>query len=227
MTLPLRQRNGRASADCFAAHPKIPMLPLKASARRSQMDSDQHHHPARLVKACVNGMDWLFGPSARPISPPGEDTRAFSTPSSNQIRHAAMLPRSRDNARKAVLSLPSREASVTDARHFTAHLLRHWGIAEDERQSAVLVASELAANAAQHGHADMALLLILDEDVLELAFADSGATVAHQEAHADLPPDEHGHGMAIVKHLALWVDVHDSRQGRKVRVGLRVQCPLS
>ncbi|MCX4826289.1 ATP-binding protein [Streptomyces sp. NBC_01142] len=134
-------------------------------------------------------------------------------PTSASLRHTA---------RQAVLTLPSQEVSVPVSRHFTDDLLVRWGVAEDERDSAMLVVDELVANAVQHGHADMTLLLVLDEDMLLIAVADSGPAVAKQAPRADIAPDEHGRGTGIVEFLALWTEIHDSDEGRRVRVGLRV-----
>ncbi|MHA5055140.1 hypothetical protein [Streptomyces sp. SD15] len=47
----------------------------------------------------------------------------------------------------AVLTLPSQDVSVAALRHFTDDLLRHWGITEDDRDSAVLIVDDPAANA--------------------------------------------------------------------------------
>lgn len=124
--------------------------------------------------------------------------------------------------RQAVLTLPSHEASVPVSRHFADDLLGRWGVGEDERDSAVLIVDELAANAVQHGHAEMTLLLALDEDELLIALTDSGAVVVHPHPRSELADDEHGRGAGIVEFLALWTETHDSEDGREVRVGMQV-----
>ncbi|MEV0374878.1 ATP-binding protein [Streptomyces sp. NPDC050636] len=113
---------------------------------------------------------------------------------------------------------------MSATRHFTADLLRRWGIGEDERDSAVLIVAELAANAAQHGRADMTLLLALDHGMLQITVTDSGRPVPHRR-RADADPDEHGRGTGIIELLAQWTEVHQSEYGRQVRAGLRVADP--
>ncbi|CAM5579859.1 ATP-binding protein [Streptomyces griseomycini] len=125
-------------------------------------------------------------------------------------------------AHQAVLTLPSREVSVPGSRRFTDDQLRRWGIAEDERDSAVLVVDELAANAVQHGHADLTVCLALEENLLVITVTDSGPEVTHEDPRSQMPADEHGRGTWIVEFLALWTEIHDSDEGRQARVGLHV-----
>ncbi|UKY54170.1 ATP-binding protein [Streptomyces inhibens] len=131
----------------------------------------------------------------------------------------------RSTPHQTLIALPSEDARVSSARRFTADMLRRWGIAEDTRDSAVLIVSELVSNAARHGHADTTLFLTLNDCMLQIAVADSGAPVAHQHAHADSDPDEHGRGTGIVEFLAQWIEIHHSESGRQVHVGLRVADP--
>ncbi|MFJ9822411.1 ATP-binding protein [Streptomyces sp. NPDC101151] len=121
-----------------------------------------------------------------------------------------------------ILTLPSQEVHVATVRHFTDDLLGHWGIHQDDRDSAVLIVDELAANAVQHGHADMTLTLALDHNVLVISLTDWGTTVDHPHPHAGLASDEHGRGTGIIEFLALWTKTHHCSRGRQVRVGLRV-----
>src|SRR5690348_15103944 len=69
---------------------------------------------------------------------------------------------SRSCRRQAMLTLPAQEAHVSAARHLTSDLLRCWHVPENERDSAVLIVDELAANAARYGRERMTLLLVLD-----------------------------------------------------------------
>jgi anti-sigma regulatory factor (Ser/Thr protein kinase) len=125
-------------------------------------------------------------------------------------------------AHQAVLTFPSQEVSVPGSRHFTEDQLRRWGVAEDERDSAVLVVDELAANAVQHGHADLTVSLALEENLLVITVTDSGPEVTHEDPRSEMPADEHGRGTWIVEFLALWTEIHDSDEGRQARVGIHV-----
>ncbi|WP_354645339.1 ATP-binding protein [Kitasatospora camelliae] len=131
------------------------------------------------------------------------------------LNAAAMLSRPR---RLAVLALPAQETNVSIARHFTAGQLEHWGVPEEDRDSAVLIVDELAANAARYGHEDMTLLLALDHDTLHIVVTDSGTAVEHPEN--DIAPDEHGRGTGIVEFLAQSTEVHQNTDGREVRADL-------
>ncbi|MFI5476976.1 ATP-binding protein [Streptomyces cacaoi] len=125
-------------------------------------------------------------------------------------------------AHQAVLTLSCQELSVPASRHFADDHLRSWGIAEDDRESAVLVVDELAANAVQHGRADLTVLLAVDENLLIITVTDSGPEVTHEDPRSEMPADEHGRGAGIVEFLALWTEIHDSDEGRQVRAGLYV-----
>jgi hypothetical protein len=92
--------------------------------------------------------------------------------------------------RQALRTLP---AHVSAARHFAADLLETWSVPTSERDSAVLIVDELAANAAQYGHERMTLLLALDHDTLHI----------------------------VVQYLAQSTEVHQTRSGREVRACLR------
>ena len=117
--------------------------------------------------------------------------------------------------RQALRTLPAQEAHVSAARHFAADLLETWSVPTSERDSAVLIVDELAANAAQYGHERMTLLLALDHDTLHIV----GAAV--ERHRPDIAPDEHGRGNGIVQYLAQSTEVHQTRSGREVRACLR------
>jgi len=125
--------------------------------------------------------------------------------------------------RRATLTLPAAEDfSVSTSRHFADDQLRGWGLAEDERDSAGMIIGELAANAVQHGHADLTVSLAFEESTLVITVTDSGPEVVRESPRSQMPDDEHGRGAGIVEFLAAWTDVHDSVGGRRVRAGLRV-----
>ncbi|WP_373430698.1 ATP-binding protein [Streptomyces sp. B3I8] len=123
--------------------------------------------------------------------------------------------------RQAVLALQSRRASARTFRHFTDDVLGRWGLSEDERDSAVLVVSELTANSAQHGRASTTLFLLHDQETLHIEVVDFGERLRDDCERADDDPAEHGRGMTIVECLAQWVEVTQNRDGHTVRVGLR------
>ncbi|MCQ4079367.1 ATP-binding protein [Streptomyces sp. RB6PN25] len=118
----------------------------------------------------------------------------------------------------AQLTLPAKEAHVSAARHFTADLLECWSVPEREKDSAVLIVDELAANAARYGHEDMTLLLALDHRTLHIVVIDSGTAV--DRPSRDIASDEHGRGTGIVEYLAQSTEVHQTLGGREVRACL-------
>ncbi|MEU6572656.1 ATP-binding protein [Streptomyces sp. NPDC046805] len=120
---------------------------------------------------------------------------------------------------QALLTLPAQEAHVSAARHFAADLLKTWNVPVNERDSAVLIVDELAANAAQYGRERMTLLLVLDDGTLHIVVTDSGTSV--ERRRPDIAPDEHGRGTGIVQYLAQSTEVHQTRGGREVRACLR------
>ncbi|MFF2146227.1 MULTISPECIES: ATP-binding protein [unclassified Kitasatospora] len=121
--------------------------------------------------------------------------------------------------RQALLTLPAQEALVSAARHFTAELLESWSIPQDERDSAVLIVDELAANAARYGHECMTLQLVLDHHVLHIVVVDSGADVGRPSHH--IAPDEHGRGNGIVEFLSQSTEVRQAPEGREVHACLQ------
>ncbi|WP_411121835.1 ATP-binding protein [Streptomyces sp. x-19] len=128
-------------------------------------------------------------------------------------------PLGRPCRHEALLALPAQEAHVSAARHFTADLLETWHVPARERDSAVLIVDELAANAAQYGRERMTVLLVLDDGTLHIVVTDSGTAV--ERRRPDLAPDEHGRGTGIVQCLAQSTEVHQTRSGRQVRACLR------
>ncbi|WP_311767041.1 ATP-binding protein [Streptomyces rhizosphaericus] len=118
------------------------------------------------------------------------------------------------------MALAAEECRVPAARHFACALLTCWGVAEDDRDSAALIVSELVGNAARHGRADMALTLLLSDRDLCIEVVDSGARDEHPRPPH--PGGECGRGLAIVECLAEWMDVREARSRRSTRAGLRL-----
>ncbi|MFI9722214.1 ATP-binding protein [Streptomyces sp. NPDC052396] len=128
-------------------------------------------------------------------------------------------PPPRDCRRQALLTLPAQEAHVSAARHLTADLLENWSIPQDERDSAVLIVDELAANAARYGHEYMTLQLALDHHTLHIVVIDFGADI--DRPRRDVAPDEHGRGNGIIECLAQSTEVHQALDGREVHACLQ------
>ena len=120
---------------------------------------------------------------------------------------------------QARLTLPALEAHVSAARHFAADVLETWSVPASERDSAVLIVDELAANAAQYGRERMTLLLVLDHGTLHIVVTDSGMAV--ERHRPDIAADDHGRGTGIVQYLAQSTEVHQTHSGREVRARLR------
>ncbi|MER6982635.1 ATP-binding protein [Streptomyces carpinensis] len=159
----------------------------------------------------------LGGPTLRPPHFAQKSQKTMFVTDSPQTN----APLGRPWRHQALLTLPAHEAHVSAARHFAADLLDCWSVPGSERDSAVLIVDELAANAAQYGRESMTLLLALDQDTLHIVVTDSGTAVQHRRH--DVAPDEHGRGTGIVECLAQSTEVRQTRSGREVRAHLR--CP--
>ncbi|WP_406002896.1 ATP-binding protein [Streptomyces sp. NBC_00829] len=112
---------------------------------------------------------------------------------------------------------------VRSVRHFASALLITWGVAAADRESAILIVGELGANAAQHGGAEMAVSLSLHGPTLCIEVSDSGnVPVARTSPCTARRDEECGRGLAIVDHLAEWVETDALSRRCTVRAGLRV-----
>ncbi|MCH0565184.1 MULTISPECIES: ATP-binding protein [unclassified Streptomyces] len=129
---------------------------------------------------------------------------------------------------QALLALPAAEDQVRRTRDFTSRVLDHWCVASEDRESAVLIVSELAANAARHGRSEMTLRLALHRPVLNIAVADTGRPRPSGLLTECADPDEHGRGLCIVEALAHWFDIHETDDsGFRVDVDLLLADPES
>ncbi|MCM2389678.1 ATP-binding protein [Streptomyces albipurpureus] len=142
-------------------------------------------------------------------------------PSDGVNTPTAAIPCPRPTSPHALLALPSQGEWVATARRFTTDLLRSWKVTDEDQESAVLIVDELTVNAVQHGHADTTLAVALEDGMLLIAVADSGACVSHQPAEG-FDPDEHGRGTHIVEFLAHRMHVQLEEHGCRVSVALRV-----
>ncbi|TQK51240.1 anti-sigma regulatory factor (Ser/Thr protein kinase) [Streptomyces sp. SLBN-118] len=119
-------------------------------------------------------------------------------------------------------TLPAQEALVGCVRTTASDLLTRWHLADDERDAAVLIVGELAANAATHGRSEMSLCLTLDPGMLYIVVSDHGRPAASRGSSANDDPDEHGRGVGIVHALATRVDLLHDDHGTRVLACLPV-----
>lgn len=155
------------------------------------------------------------------LTPP----QTIARPASHRgrIPAPAVAPPSQQLQRHALIALPAREEWVGSARHFASCVVANWRLSADDRDSAVLVVGELAANAARHGYSDMTLQLTLDPGVLRITIDDHGGPGLHPQPPAGHDPDEHGRGMRIVNLLATRVETWQRSGGRRVLACLSVE----
>lgn len=94
-----------------------------------------------------------------------------------------------------------------DMRAWLSRYLQHRG---HTSENALLVISELATNAVRYARAPLTISAHIDDDRLILTVTDRPHP---NPAPLDLPDDEHGMGLAIVKALCAWLDDEtDERQ---------------
>ncbi|WP_441247750.1 ATP-binding protein [Kitasatospora sp. McL0602] len=146
------------------------------------------------------------------------------TPSLPAVRTAALPASGGVPVRRAEAAMPAKAAYVREARHFVERLLALWGVAEADRDSAVLVVGELAANAAVHGRHTMTVGLALDGPVLRIVVADHGDPALPASGAGDGRAEEEcGRGLAIVDCLAASVQIRQGPWGREVRVAMGIE----
>jgi DNA-binding NarL/FixJ family response regulator len=99
---------------------------------------------------------------------------------------------------EAVLDLPHALTSPSTARRFVTEKVREWGL-EDLLDDALLVVSELAANAITHADSACRIRLCLNAATLRIDVVDTGAGTPEPR-----PPSwarEHGRGLHLVDAL--------------------------
>ena len=99
----------------------------------------------------------------------------------------------------ATIDLPDELSSVSQARRFVKEKLRAWGIAE-LIDDALLVVSELAANALTHAHSSYRISLAATPVALRIEVADAGAGTPEPQPLTET--EEHGRGLHLVDALA-------------------------
>ena len=105
----------------------------------------------------------------------------------------------RSGATYAVIDLPDELSSVADARRFVKEQLAAWGISEP-MDDALLVVSELAANALTHAGSSYRLRLSATAMALRIEVDDAGAGTP--EPQPLTMTEEHGRGLHLVDALA-------------------------
>lgn len=124
---------------------------------------------------------------------------------------------------RAVLELPDDLRSVSTARRFVRAKLLEWGIG-DPLDDALLVTSELAANALTHARSSYRLLLSVSEQALRIEVADAGAGTPEPQPLTET--EEHGRGLHLVGALAASWGMEAAESGGK-RVWAELALPVA
>jgi CheY-like chemotaxis protein/anti-sigma regulatory factor (Ser/Thr protein kinase) len=121
---------------------------------------------------------------------------------------------------EAVIDLPHDLSSVSDARRFVEQKLAEWGIV-DPLDDALLVVSELAANALTHAHSSYRVRLASTEAALRIEVDDDGSGTPEPQPLTD--DEEHGRGLHLVGALAAsWGMEAAATGGKRVWAELRI-----
>ncbi|GAB3201503.1 hypothetical protein GCM10027062_23950 [Nocardioides hungaricus] len=123
---------------------------------------------------------------------------------------------------RAEIELPDDLSSVADARRFVRQRLREWGIGEPV-DDALLVVSELAANALTHAHSSYSIRLSATSRVLRIEVDDAGAGTPEPQPLTD--DGEHGRGLHLVDALAVSWGMESAVSGGK-RVWAELALPV-
>ncbi|WP_395695617.1 response regulator [Nocardioides sp.] len=124
---------------------------------------------------------------------------------------------------RAVIDLPNDLSSVADARRFVKQHLREWGI-EEPLDDALLVVSELAANALTHARSSYRLRLSASRAALRIEVDDAGAGTPEPQPLTDT--EEHGRGLHLVDALAASWGMEAAETGGK-RVWAELALPAT
>ncbi|MGW0737990.1 ATP-binding protein [Streptomyces sp. NPDC002851] len=125
------------------------------------------------------------------------------------------------------MQFTSTPKNVALVRKHVAKALIGWGYHSDDIDTAVLICSELAANAVQHGHRRghlFAVRITADGSHCLIEVCDPSPRIPHWgEASAD---DEHGRGLQLVATLAEETGHHPRRHlGKTVWARLQLTTP--
>ncbi|MFI9808430.1 ATP-binding protein [Streptomyces sp. NPDC052301] len=143
--------------------------------------------------------DAVDGAGAFP--PPGGERpgRLPGTDGPGRLAPGAPLPGS-----AAAFDLPAAPAAVGTARRIVADLLTAWGVPEDPRDDAVLVASELVTNALVHTAGERIVCRLHDvADRIRIEVEDQDGGRGLPAVRRPGPEDPHGRGLFLVDALSL------------------------
>jgi DNA-binding NarL/FixJ family response regulator len=113
---------------------------------------------------------------------------------------------------EAVIDLPHDLSSVSAARQFVKRKLTEWGI-DEPLDDALLVVSELAANALTHAHSSYRVRLAASDLALRIEVDDGGAGTPEPQPLTDT--EEHGRGLHLVGALAASWGMESAGSGGK------------
>lgn len=99
---------------------------------------------------------------------------------------------------QASVDLPQELASVRTARQFVDEMLLEWKI-DDLRDDALLVVSELTANAITHAQSPCLLRLSVNDSALRIEVVDTGAGTPEPQPSSNTK--EHGRGLHLITAL--------------------------
>jgi CheY-like chemotaxis protein len=123
----------------------------------------------------------------------------------------------------AVIDLPDHLSSVGQARRFVRQKLADWGI-DEPLDDALLVVSELAANALTHARSSYRIQLSANQQALRIEVDDDGAGTPEPQPLTDTL--EHGRGLHLVGALAASWGMEAAETGGK-RVWAEIALPAS
>ncbi|GAA1142134.1 response regulator [Nocardioides aquiterrae] len=129
----------------------------------------------------------------------------------------------RPEVAQAVIDLPDDLSSVADARRFVKEQLAAWEIG-GPLDDALLVVSELAANALTHARSSYRLRISATAMVLRIEVDDAGAGTPEPQPLTDT--EEHGRGLHLVDALAASWGMEAAETGGK-RVWAELMLPAS
>lgn len=113
---------------------------------------------------------------------------------------------------QATLDLPNELSSVADARRFVEQQLAEWDL-EGTLDDALLVVSELAANALTHARSSYRLRLSATPAALRIEVDDAGAGTPEPQPLTET--EEHGRGLHLVDALAASWGMEAAESGGK------------
>lgn len=131
----------------------------------------------------------------------------------------------RPEVAQAVIDLPDDLSSVADARRFVKEQVAAWGIT-GPLDDALLVVSELAANALTHARSSYRLRISATSMVLRIEVDDAGAGTPEPQPLTDT--EEHGRGLHLVDALAAsWGMESGDSGGKRVWAELALPTPVA